>query len=790
MSVLWGLLLLGAAWALVSPARGGTVVIDATVDDDLRSIHGTVRFDEVNREVVDPLALLPEPHSDLDLFRTYPGRPNQGEVDLQQQPDGSYAFTTRLPRRFGAVGATRKGLFANGAWYPQPEGLPIVDFEVTVRLPPGTTGALGDVVGTHTLSWTGTAERAPLAVVRGGVLTELDGHGVLLTKGRPPRRVVEQLRKDLARWPHFSKGRPRSEQSIVRAEDVDPEHGIVVRAPLRRRLVRAGPGLAYLSDRAYRLTPGLEFAHRRAITKGVATAWVDSPDPLARELTAAGLGPALDAQLNVDTDRALRRWSWIPQVNSLLASRRIAFYSDILDLPYPGDRVHDDLEEIIAPRWPGAAIAAQIDLLHGEGTSLRVAEHVARGDTLYVAMAREGHSAFELLPYRHAVPVQDLQLTVEGSTVRVERVPVGGPGLIPVGVQGPDDEIMVVTAHSLREALTLELDAPPRRVAIDPDGVIAQTRRVADTHPLRYQVTAAAYIDTLNVTRGQVFGALFTTLRRRGDTRHIWAGSLSNSRSDLVRAGVAHLFKVGPLVDGFNRAQRLRIGGSASVLDPRFADTEGAKVAIDTSLGWSWDTRVSDLFPLSGHRLFGTVTGGAIPGVGETWGGGYAGAIGIIGVHPRLSLAGRAAGSLARANVPHRLLQLGGSGAMRSIPVLPACPSAPSHPDGPCADLATERLLAVGEVRWAPLRNASVPMVLLWGTELQLTAGVEGVVAQVQDEPVRAFGVTTGVLGVGDMLGVEAMAAGVVAGWPVAWEGLELEARALPEIYLRWAQAF
>ena len=243
-------------------------------------------------------------------------------------------------------------------------------------------------------------------------------------------------------------------------------------------------------------------------------------------------------------------------------------------------------------------------------------------------------------------------------------------------------------------------------------------------------------------------------------------------------------------MDGFRRQHQLRVGGSTSLLDPRFAETDGLKVAVDTNIGWSWDTRVSDLFPLSGHRLSATVTGGTIPGLGERWGGAYGGGTRLQELHPRWVAAGRATVAIARSNVPHRLLQLGGLGAMRSLPVLPACSASPRTDDTPCADLATERALAVAEMRWAPLRNLSVPMFLLWGTELQLTAGVEAVVAQVQGERVQAFGATAGVLGVGDMLGAEATAAGVVAGWPLAWEGLDLETRALPELYLRWSQAF
>jgi len=744
-------------------AHAATVTVTAVVDDDLRTVRGTMEvtgLDEV--ELIDVLERLPEPRDDLTLFRTYPGRPSQGDVSWTRDGDGGVRFRARLPRRFGALGHAAGGLFANGGWYPVLEGLPVVDWEVTVSLPEGTAGALGDVVGRGEVHWTGTAERASLAVVNRGRITEFD-QGTLLTRGRPRRRLVRELNHDLAAWP-------------------EPVDGVVVEGPLRRRLVRPGAELAYVSDRAYRLTPGLQFAHRVPVARGVAAAWSGRPDPFERELQAAGLSLRHAERLGaLEADEVLGVFAWVPQVQSLLASRRMAFYAEILDRPWPGDPVADDLAEMLRPSTPGTAAAAQLDDRFGPGTAETTAKSLSTGVPLPEALPEAPGLVRQL---RTLPPRQDYRLEVRADEVRVTRDAPPGAATEVVVVRIDDEDHAVFAPPGTTRIPVTE---PPRRVALDPEHHTRQTSRRDDTWPPRYTITASGWISTLNLSQRLLYGALYGSIRKQYDTRHIWSGTLSNSRADLVRVSAGHTWKLGPLIDGFSRRHAVRLGGAASVLDDRFAATDGARVATDAVLSWRWDTRVSYDFPLSGERVAAAVSGGTVPGTQERWGGGSGSVTLLGGLSPRVVVATRVSGAMARSTVPHRLLQLGGQGAMRSIPVLPACSLDQVQP---CAELATERGVVALEYRWAPIRNWSVPMLLVWGSELQLSGGFEATVAQVDGEPVTATGLTAGFLGVGDVLGAEQMGLGATLGWPLAARGLSLQRSAAPEVYLRMGQAF
>ncbi len=746
-------------------ATAATLTLEAEVDADLRHVRGTLTSSGLPADTafVDPLSLLPEPGDDLNGFRTFPGPPNRGHVRWTTDADGVLHFEATLPRRFGALGATSHGLFANGGWHPTPEGLPVVDWVVHVRLPDGTTGALADTVATDALSWEGRADRASLAVVRRGVVTELP-RGTLLTRGHPRKRLVRELSHDLATWPGTL-------------------DGVAVEGPLRRRLVRPGAGLAYVSDRAYRLTPGLQFAHRLPVSRGIGAAWSGQADFFLRELQAAGLSQqhavALDA---VDARQLLGVFAWVPQVQGLLSSRRMAFYSEVLDLTWPGDPVRDDIGEVLRPSVPGTVAAARLDDRFGDGTALQVAEALQQGIPLAEALP----DLPGLVPALRALPPrQDYQLEVTDAAVSLTRVAPAdsAPEVVVLRIDGDDRTLFAPPGVT-----EVPLTEPPRRVALDPEGHLRQRSRAGDTWPPRYTVTAAGWISTLNLRRGQVYGALWASLRRQYDTRHIWSGTLSNSRSDLIRAGVGHTWKVGPLVDGFSRRHAVRLGGSGSVLDPRFAATDGVRVATDLALSWRWDTRVSHDFPTSGERVGAAVYGGVVPGTAERWVGSAGSIVMLGGLSPRVVVATRLSGAVARSTVPHRLLTLGGEGAMRSIPVLPACPT---EEGTPCAELATERGIVALEYRWAPIRNWSVPFLLFWGTELQLTGGFEATLARVGGEPVTASGVTAGIMGVGDLLGAEQTALGATFGWPLSWRGLEeIEHSAIPEVYVRMTQAF
>ena len=750
--------------ALTGRAEAATVTIAASVDADHRTVRGTMTVDGLDgAELIDALERLPEPGTDLTLFRTYPNRPDQGDVRWTRDGD-RIRFSATLPRRFGATGSTRAGLFANGGWYPVIDGLPVVDWVVDVTVPAGSVGALGDQVSqADQVHWEGRADRASLAVVRRGRTTPLS-KGTLVTRGRPRRRLVRELEHDLASWP-------------------TPLAGVVVEGPLRRRLVRPGAGLAYVSDRAYRLTPGLQFAHRVPVARGIGAAWSGRADPFERELQGAGLSIAHQRVLGaLEADEVLGVFAWVPQVQSLLASRRMAFYADILNRAWPGDPLQDDLAEVLRPSTPGTAAAAQLDDRFGPGTAEATATALAEGAPLAEALPELPGLLRQL---RTPPPrSQDYRLEVLPDAVLVTRdaPPDALTEVVVVRIDGEDRPIFASPGTT-----RIPLASPARRVALDPEWHTWQRSRRSDTWPPRYTVTASGWISTLNLSQGLIYGTLYGSLRKQYDTRRIWSGTLSNSRADLVRVALGHTWKVGPLVDGFARRHAVRLGGSTSLLDRRFAPTEGLGIATDAVLSWRWDTRVSYEFPLSGERVSAAVTGGTLPGTSERWGGLNGGVTLLGGLSPRVVVATRLSGAMARSTVPHRLLQLGGLGAMRSIPVLPACSLDAASP---CAVLATERGVVALEYRWAALRNLSVPLLLAWGSELQLTGGFEAVAASVEGEVVTASGVTAGFLGVGDVLGAEQMGLGATLGWTLGSRALGLEPSPAPQVYLRMSQAF
>ncbi|MEQ1566342.1 MAG: hypothetical protein ABMA64_11945, partial [Myxococcota bacterium] len=591
------------------------IVIEASVDADHRTVRGTMQVPPTVA-LVDPLRSLPDPTDDLQLLRTFPGRPSRGEVRWTLGPDGRVSFVATLPRRFGAVGATRHGLFAAGGWYPQPVGLPEVEWAVTLTVPEGSGGAVGDQVGVGVLRWTGRGERAPIAVVRDPRITPLDAGPdddvVLLTRGRPRGALVAELEQRIAGLP----------------ATLD---GVVVEAPLRRRLVAHGPGLAYVSDRAFRLTPGFRFVHRHAVARGVATAMVSADDPLARALAGAALAEVEDERRSqVEASRLLGAFSWVPQINALLASERIPFYSEVLDRAWPSDPVRDDLAEQFAPHAPGTAALVQLDDRFGPGVGRCAGLRLAIGDPVDDALVRCGAAAGALDPYHAEAPPQDYRLEVGPSGVTVTRdAPSGGlPEVVVVRVDGVDHPLSVAPGGAET------VPGAARRVSLDPQRHVLQTSRLGDSWPPRYDLTVAAWVDTVNLTRAQLFAAGFATVRRRYDTRNLAFGALSNSRSDWVTVELGYLHKLGPLLDGWNRPHRLRIDGSASLLDPGFSPTDGAAVALDSTASWTWDDRVSSDFPLRGARVSVAAGGGGIPGGGVGWSSASLSAAGVTSSHP------------------------------------------------------------------------------------------------------------------------------------------------------------
>ncbi len=764
--------LLLVTWALARSARadGIRILIDARVTADHRAITGFLALDSPKRVFfVDPLAELPDATDDVFGPRTWPGAHDPGVVHFEEVDDGVWWFYTILPKRYGDVGSTAHGLFANGAWYPQPlvSGLPPeVQWVVQLRASEGDDALLvvGDELGDGVVRWRGAGERVSIAVVPHAKVTPIVAEGVrveVVSQGRPTNALMRELREALpVARPHGT-----------------PLDGVIVVAPLRRRLARPGRGMSYISDRAFRVTPGFRRFHRVAVARGAVQGLLPLADPYERELTAASAAMQYAERLAGPGARDIARWAaWLPRIDALIYDGRLPYFAEVFETAWPGDPVQDDLMERYAPHTPGTAVLAQVADAWGAQTADALGVALASGAPLLVAAEVAGVPPAWLEGHRGPSPPSALSLSVDSGSVGVGRVAdVGTPAeVIVIDVDG--ERTAWVTAPGT-DGTVVPVSAPPRRVVVDPDGHLDPTSRAGLTWPGAYTVTAAAWVDTLSVSDLYVEGTAAMWVRRRHDTHNTVAGTVFTDQESLLGASLGYIRRDGPLLDGLTRPHRVSVWASPALLNPAYAPVDdGGRVAVGGGLAYAWDTRVSREFPVRGHRLTASVDGGFVPGTARTWLSTGASATGVASPHPRHPFVADVSGAIARGDVDHRLLPLGGPVALRSLPTGTA--------------IGTRRAIGLAEYRVAPIRGASVPALLAWGTELQLSVGGEVGTGTVDGAAVSAAGVTAGLGVVGDVFGMQPQLMGITAAWPVWADGLDVVPDAIPELYLRFWQPF
>jgi hypothetical protein len=124
--------------------------------------------------------------------------------------------------------------------------------------------------------------------------------------------------------------------------------------------------------------------------------------------------------------------------------------------------------------------------------------------------------------------------------------------------------------------------------------------------------------------------------------------------------------------------------------------------------------------------------------------------------------------------VEHRLLTLGGSGDVQGLPA---------------QALVADRLLSGGvELRVEPVRFASVPLPLMWLSDVQLSAGLDAGVAReagAAGARASALGWSGGLAVVADVLGARPSLLGLWVAGPIRVAPASLDQAPGPELYLR-----
>jgi hypothetical protein len=714
---------------------------------------------------VDPLAT-PLPTHDLDVARTFPGRPQTGAVTWEQQTVAcaGLGFETVLPARWGVVGATGPWTVADGGWTPQPldgGGLAIAAWDVTLTLPDDRIGLLGDRTGRGTLHWAGVTDVVSMAAIQHGVLAYVP--------------VGDQALALLSRH-GVRPGLARNLPDVLQLVGVPRVP--FVETPLRRRLAVAGGQAVYLSDRTYRVFPWFQRLHHHAVGEAAATVAAHLPDGDDRALVGAISTLSLDAAVQREAQaKLLRLTRWLPMVDAALYDREMPFLDDVFKARHPTDRVDETLDE----RWEkGGAARPWVDGLaerFGEDPVRRLGEHLKLGVPRREALAQSGLPTDALDALDVAQVAQDYRLSLDGETVTVVReAPADAPADPPV-VLALDGHRVVLGPITPGGQATWTSPATPRTVVLDPDGLLRQSSRLGDRRPARWRWTLSGQITGLNLTRGWIDALAYARLQRADVTRHRFGILAATDLRAPISGRLSYTLGSGPLVRGTTHPHQWTFSVGGAYLNRAYSDLGDARGTLGASASWSWDTRVTELTPMRGHRLSVEVRGGGAPDTGQRYVGVRASAVGLAPLHPRLVVAARVALGAVRTDIAQERLRFGGELGVRAVP-----------------DVAVQTDAgAVGqiELRAAPLRGVRLPLGVLDVEELDVIAGVDAGVGWVEGERVVAVGGAFGLGATVHWLGLSPGMVRVTLGVPAWVQGFTMPDRALPlEIYLGWGHPF
>lgn len=689
--------------------------------------------------MVDPLSLIPLPDEDPGRFFQGPVEP--GVVRRRWEAPQQLSFSTRLPARLGDIGQLDDGLWANGGWYPQPvvEGrLPVVEWDVTVTLAPGLVGSLNGVTGRDTLRWSGPADRVALSVIPNGEIIRINEDIILLSRGEKDVRLLRKLLRLAAGWP----------------EEL-PKHLTVVVDRDRSSLAVAAPGMLFLSEQAFRLSPGLARFHAGAVRTPMLAAAVPLPDGWWRGFCAEALAAAYPAPAVEDV---LRWFSWNPVVHAVLYDGTLPFYDDIFASSFgPPTGPQAPTPPPIPPR----AAVRQFDAQHGPGAALAVARAVLAGESPPVPPELLASWA---APY----PIQDYRVEQrpDGTYLRRDAPPDAPIEVVPLRIDGVDQPPWVVGPGPAERPVSGQL------IQLDPQALTSQTERTNDRLPSRYLPVISGYLDDISPSQWSFDAAGWLSLRREGDTRNLYYGEIAHDTEDLVSVELGYIRSAGALIDRLHRAGRWSFNISTSLLDPGFRPTDAGLIAVGTGVGYTRSTLRGEL-DTAGQLWAVGGSVGFIPGSDQTWAGVGGSAVRYVPLSPHQTFALRLNAAVAQGTVEHRLLSLGGADNLRSVV---------DH-----AALGQFRLVSNAEYRWVPFRHLDVPLGLLWLSGFQISPGVEAGALWTDAGPVTAAGATIGAFGLFDLLGASPTFGGLVFGVPVYARGLDPGAW---QVYLQGEQNF
>lgn len=656
-------------------------------------------------------------------------------------------FLTRVPHKYGTFGRAREILTASGGWHPIPVLLTpdgewihdappaLADYEISVSVDQDRAVVLGDSVrgkagaapsrfvpdanptggeagspsaGPAAVSWRGRARWVGLSVQK-----RSEQRNMPLSDGSTLTWVGRPLNKGQRRWMRRA-GEAVRETERSLGIDLPPRDILLVEASLRRRLVELGDGVIYISDRyleAERLFWRYHDVHlARAILAMDIEPTLQEParladfalDALSWEFVGDYLGTRW--RNHVGLRGLLQRFSFFPQVESLLETPAFPFADQIFDNPWIVDPLAADIRRFNRPLRSGRTLSLRLDDRVGTATKRQTMLRTLRGEaqhSLFVELARASGQDIDGLAtsWLGDVPRVNLQLesvlrdrTEDGlhrTSVTVRRVDLEGEspdevvevrlspgfgrkkGRVTLRWQGKD-EVATWDVVTKRRMNLVEIDPQARLTELDENGL---NLRQDNRRPPAVRVSGFGYAG-LSIT-GQGFDAYgLLNIRPRHNTRHQVNVRASSNQQVIGGGGLTYAHYFGPPRWGLQLKHRVVFTADFAWLKQSFAETD-APLLAEFSGGYIFETRSNSFMPTRGGRLSITGTVGrdfalkndSLRSLAES---GFLGldvqGIRLFKLHPNHVLAVKAKAGFVLGNVKHSQFTVGGDRDLRGIP--------------------------------------------------------------------------------------------------------------------------
>ena len=195
-------------------------------------------------------------------------------------------------------------------------------------------------------------------------------------------------------------------------------------------------------------------------------------------------------------------------------------------------------------------------------------------------------------------------------------------------------------------------------------------------------------------------------------------------------------------------------------------------IAADMSAGIRWSTQ--DAWPIKrkGHQFNLVSSTGWIPGYSDDWTSLSSTGSVLTPLSGSTVLGYRYKLGFTTADVSHRQFPLGGSSAIPGLPVL--------------TYLGQTRALSTLELRYTPVRNASIPLGMAWVTHMQLSGTIDAGWLDHQ----TATGWSAGLAFVADIFGNLPSMLGLWVADSLPFGSIEVSKELPPQLYLRATQNF